>query len=102
MRFSAISTVFILIGAAALLYFIYYFVVPIIASGYYLNTHYAASKYENGFFFVKLKKTDDDFWVYTIDTRNLKIKDVGWTMLDQHKRAYQMYIGGRDDTDETN
>lgn len=99
MRFSAVSIVFICIGAAAVLYFLYYFLIPILLSGYYLNHQYAKSKYESGFFWVKLKDTDKDYWVYGIDMMGVKIRDVCWTIYQQHKNAYQIYVNWRDDID---
>lgn len=90
---------FICLGAAAVLYFFYYYFVPLILSGHYLNTHYAKSKYEDGFFWVKLKKTDTDYFVYKIEVTGLKPRNVCWCMLDQHKKAYKVYLGGRDDRD---
>ena len=93
---SAVSIFFVCIGAAAVLYFIYYFVIPIIVSGWYLNHTYAASKYEGGFFWVKLKKDDPDYWVYKIEIQGVRIRDVCWQMYAKHKEAYQMYIAGRE------
>ena len=98
MQPGAVSIIFVSIGAAAVLYFIYYFLIPILASGFYLNSHYAKSKYEDGFFWVKLYKDDADYWVYKIDMSGVRIRDVCWYMLAQHKRAYKMYTEGRNDT----
>ena len=97
MRVNGISILFVCIGAAACLYFLYYFVVPIIACSFYLNSHYAKSKYEDGFFWVKLKKEDPDYWVYKIDMTGVRVRDICWYILYQHKRAYKIYVGGRED-----
>ena len=91
------SVILICLGITILLYFLYYFVIPIIVSGFYLNRHYAKAKYESGFFWVKLKKTDKDYWVYAIDTTGVKPKDICWQIYTQHKRAYNMYLAGRED-----
>ena len=101
MQPSAVSIIFICIGAAAVLYFVYYFLIPIIACGYYLNHHYAKSKYEDGFFWVKLKKEDKDYWVYKIDMAGVRVRDICWYMLVQHKRAYKMYISGVEENNDT-
>lgn len=101
MRISPVSIIFVCIGAAAILYIFYYFIIPIFVSGFYLNSHYAKSKYEDGFFWVKLKKEDSDYWVYKIDTEGVNIRDVCWYMLYQHKRAYKMYLEGRESDNGT-
>ena len=100
MRFSAVNIVFVCIGVTSVVYFLYFFLVPIVISGFYLNRHYAASKYEDGFFWVKLNKEDPDYWVYKIDMTGVKIHDIGWYMLYQHKRAYKIYISGLEDNSE--
>lgn len=97
MQPDAVRIFFICVGAAAILYFIYYFVIPVFLSGYFLTHHYAKSKYENGIFWVKLKKEDKDYWVYMIDMTGVKVKDVCWQMYTKHKEAYEMYVKGRDD-----
>ena len=97
MQFGPVKIFFICLGAASVLYFLYYFFVPIFVSGYWLNHHYSKSKYEDGFFWVKLKRTDKDYFVYKIEVKGLRPRDVCWHMLDQHKKAYKLYIGGRDD-----
>ena len=97
MQPSAVSIVLVCLGATAILYFLYYFLIPILLSGHYLNSHYAKSKYKDGFFWVKLKDTDRDYWVYKIDISGCKIRYVCWIIYWQHKKAYEMYLGGRDD-----
>ena len=102
MRVSAVSIILVCLGAAAILYFIYYFVIPIIVSGWYLNHTYAASKYECGFFWVKLNKDDPDYWVYKIEMNGVKIRDACWVMYFKHKEAYQMYMAGREADERKN
>lgn len=102
MRISPVSIFFICIGAAFVLYFLYYFVIPIIVSGIYLNRTYAKSKYECGFFWVKLKKEDKDYWVYKIEVTGVKPKDVCWNMYMQHKEAYKLYLAGREADERKN
>lgn len=98
MRFGTV--ILICAGLGILLYFLYYFIIPIIVSGYYLNHHYVASKYKDGFFWVKLKKTDTDYYVYGFDFKGLRAKDVCWFMVDKHKEAYKLYLAGRDDNEQ--
>ena len=100
MQFSTVNIIFVCIGAASVLYCLYYFLIPIVVAGFYLNRHYAKSKYEDGFFWVKLKKEDKDYWVYKIDMTGVKLRNVGWYMLYQHKRAYKMYTSGLEVNDE--
>ena len=102
MQFGPVKIFFICLGLAAVLYFLYYFVIPIFISGFWLNRHYAKSKYEDGFFWVKLKKTDIDYWPYKIDMTGVHLKDVCWFIYDQHKRAYKIYLSGREDDKPSN
>ena len=102
MRISAVSIIFVCIGAASVLYFLYYFVIPIIVSGLYLNRTYERSKYEDGFFWVKLKKEDKDYWVYKIEVAGVKPRDVCWFMYLKHKEAYELYVAGREADERKN
>ena len=102
MRIGAVTIIFICLLASVFLYLIYYFIAPIIASGWYLNHTYAVSKFENGFFWVKLKKEDKDYWVYKIDVTGVKVKDVCWQMFFKHKEAYELYLAGRNADDRSN
>ena len=96
------SVILVCVGITILLYFLYYYLVPLFVSGFYLNRHYAVTKYKDGFFWVKLKKTDKDYYVYKFDFTGLRPKDVCWFMVKRHRDAYRLYLEGRDDNGPSN
>ena len=87
-----LKVLIVIVGSWALLYVIYYAGLPIIILGSFFRKHYAAFRIEdqtNKIYGVKFRKSDPwQFYQVKNPPKDVKSRNYGYYMLDQHRRAY--------------